>query len=148
MSSRKNNSMIIRSLVIPTLLAFSSVLLFTYEQSMTYRSVYWGAWISGDTYDMGNPPWNPSAIDIFESHAEKKMSILHWGQPWWHCYDACDYQLFDAQKAQYDVVRQRGYIPLIDWASYDYAAPELLNQPEFSLSTIIAGQKLQAKGNE
>jgi beta-mannanase len=28
----------------------------------------------------------------------------------------------------------------VDWASYDYDAPDLLKQPEFSLSTIIRGQ--------
>jgi hypothetical protein len=119
---------------------FGLVGLLNYEQFITYKTIYWGAWISGDTYKQGNPPWNTSAIDTFESHARKKISILHWGQPWWHCYTKCDYQLFDDQKAQYDVVRQRGSIPLVDWASYDYAAPELLDQPEFSLSTIIAGQ--------
>lgn len=102
--------------------------------------VYWGAWIAGDTYNVVNPPWNTQAIDTFEQHASKKISILHWGQPWWYCDDTCRYQMFDFQKAQYDVVRQRGYIPLVDWASFDYDAPELLNQPDFSLSTIINGQ--------
>lgn len=104
--------------------------------------VYWGALINGSQYGVGEPPWDSQAIDIFEEHAGKKISILHWGQPWWHCNDAsvCRYQMFDFQKAQYDAVRQRGYIPLVDWASFDYAAPELLNQPDFSLSTIINGQ--------
>ena len=102
--------------------------------------VYWGARIRGSNYGVGDPPWDPTAIDIFENHAGKKISILHWGQPWWHCGDICRYQMFDFQKSQYEAVRQRGYIPLVNWASYDYAAPELLNQPEFSLSTIINGQ--------
>ena len=104
------------------------------------QSIYWGAWISGDTYGVGNPPWNPAAVDIFERHAGKNISILHWGQPWWHCNGTCSYQLFDLQRSQYEAVRQEGAIPLVDWASFDYAAPELLNQPAFSLSTIIAGQ--------
>lgn len=141
MSSKKSNKMIIRSLLLPTLFVFGLVLLLTYQQPVFPKPIYWGAWISGDTYNQGNPPWNTSAIDIFEQHAGKKLSILHWGQPWWHCSNgSCDYQLFDLQKAQYDVVRQRGSIPLVDWASYDYAAPDLLNQPQFSLSAIIAGQ--------
>ena len=102
--------------------------------------VYWGARIRGSDYGVGDPPWDPTAIDIFENHAGKKISILHWGQPWWHCDAVCRYQMFDFQKPQYEAVRQRGSIPLVNWASYDYAAPELLNQPEFSLSTIIDGQ--------
>lgn len=143
MSSKKSNKMIIRSLVLPTVLILGLAVFLTYQQPVPYKPIYWGAWISGDTYNQGNPPWNPAAIDTFEQHAGKKISILHWGQPWWHCNESnsnCDYQLFDLQKAQYDVVRQRGSIPLIDWASYDFAAPDLLNQPEFSLSTINSGQ--------
>jgi hypothetical protein len=106
------------------------------------EKVYWGAFINGSQYGVGDPPWDPTAIDMFENHAGKKISILHWGQPWWHCdnVSACQYQMFDFQKAQYDAVRERGSIPLVNWASYDYAAPELLNQPSFSLSTIINGQ--------
>jgi hypothetical protein len=132
--------MAIQIFVLPILLLLGLFVLFTYWQFSMPTLIYWGAWISGDTYGLENPPWNTSAIDIFEKNAGKKLSILHWGQPWWHCNAACNYQMFDLQKDQYEVVRERGYIPLVDWASYDYAAPDLLNQPEFSLSTIIAGQ--------
>jgi hypothetical protein len=131
----------IPSLMLPSLLLFGLVAVFSYYQSLPPKSIYWGAWISGDTYDNeSNPPWNTDAINIFEENTERKVSILHWGQPWWHCNGRCDYQLFDLQKAEYDAVRHRGTIPLVDWASYDYAASDLLNQPEFSLSTIIAGK--------
>lgn len=102
--------------------------------------IYWGARIRGSDYGVEDPPWDPRAIDIFENHARKKISILHWGQPWWHCGAICRYQMFDFQRPQYEAVRQRGSIPLVNWASHDYAAPELLNQPEFSLSTIINSQ--------
>lgn len=120
---------------------FGSLLLVAYYQILIPKPIYWGAWIVGETYGVGNAPWDTRAIDIFEEHAGKKMSILHWGQPWWTCDNTtCRYQTFDLQKPQYDTVRQRGYIPLVDWASYDFAAPDLLNQPEFSLSTIINGQ--------
>ncbi len=130
----------IRSLILPVLLITGLLYFYASEETSQPKIIYWGAWISGDTYNVGNPPWNPSAIDTFEEHTGKRISILHWGQPWWHCDSKCDYQLFDLQKAQYDLVRQRGSIPLVDWASYDFAAQDLLNQPEFSLSTIIAGQ--------
>jgi hypothetical protein len=116
-------------------------LFLTYYQSLPTKSIYWGAWVSGDTYNNeSNPPWNIAAIDIYEKNTGKKLSILHWGQPWWHCEKACNYQLFDLQKAQYDAIRRRGTIPLVDWGSYDYDALDTLNQPEFSLSTIISGQ--------
>jgi mannan endo-1,4-beta-mannosidase len=131
-----------QNLLIPYALFFGTILFFTFYRVWLLKPIFWGAWIAGDAYGVGNPPWDTLAIDIFEEHTGKKMSILHWGQPWWHCEDSssCRYQTFDLQKAQYDTVRKRGYIPLIDWASYDYEAPELLHQPEFSLSTIIAGQ--------
>src|SRR5712691_12230649 len=54
-------------------------------------SVYWGAYISGKTYGInpatnlpyGSPPWDLSTWDLFESHAGRKVSILHWGQSWY-----------------------------------------------------------------
>lgn len=123
------------------LIIFALIAFLTYHQFLLTKPIFWGAWISADTYGReSNPPWDPEAIDIFEQHAGKKISILHWGQPWWHCNARCDYQLFDLQKAQYDLVRQRGYIPLVDWASFDYDAADLVNQPNFSLSRILAGQ--------
>lgn len=131
-----------QNLLIPYALFFGTILFFTFYRVWVLKPIFWGAWLAGDAYGVGNPPWDTRAIDIFEEHVGKKMSILHWGQPWWHCDDAssCRYQTFDLQKEQYDTVRKRGYIPLIDWASHDYEAPDVLNQPEFSLSTIIAGQ--------
>ena len=129
-----------QNFLIPYALFFGSILFFTFYRLWILKPIYWGAWLMGDAYGVGNPPWDTRAIDIFEEHAGKKMSILHWGQPWWHCDMSCRYQTFDLQKAQYDKVRERGYIPLVDWASYDYEAPDLLYQPEFSLSTIIEGR--------
>src|SRR5258707_7843189 len=54
-------------------------------------SVYWGAYISGSTYGInpatglayGNPPWDMTPWDLFEAHAGKKVSIFHWGSPWY-----------------------------------------------------------------
>lgn len=127
--------------LIPYVLFLGSILFITYYQAVVPKPIYWGAWISGDTYGVGNPPWDTAAIDLFEQHAGKRLSILHWGQPWWRCENtSCRYQPFNFQKAQYDTVRQRGYIPLVDWASFDSQAPDMLNQPLFSLSTIINGQ--------
>jgi hypothetical protein len=140
MPSKKKRNKVIQSVLFPSLLSVGLAFFLIFNQMLIPKSIYWGAWIAGDTYDVGNPPWNPEAIDTFEEHAGKKVSILHWGQPWWHCNPGCSYQSFDLQKEQYQAVRQRGAIPLVDWASYDYDASDLLHQPEFSLSTIIKGQ--------
>jgi hypothetical protein len=129
-----------QNFLIPYALFVGSLLFLTFYRLWVLKPIYWGAWIIGDAYGVGNPPWDTAAIDILEEHAGKKMSILHWGQPWWRCDNVCRYRMFDFQKSQYEVVRQRGYIPLVDWASFDYEAPEVLDQPDFSLSTIIEGQ--------
>lgn len=120
-------------LFIGAFLSFTSYLIFE------PKSIYWGAFIKGNTYDLGDAPWNTTTIDMFELHAQKKLSILHWGQPWWHCYFSCGYQPFRYQVAQYDLVRNRGYIPLVDWASWDFAVQPQHDQPDFALSTIIRG---------
>jgi hypothetical protein len=127
--------------LIPYVSFLTSILFIAYYQVMAPKPIYWGAYIAGNTYGVGNPPWDARAINRFEQHAGKKISILHWGQPWWHCDNVvCRYQMFNFQKAQYERVRRRGYVPLVDWASYDYEASNLLKQPAFSLSTIIEGR--------
>ena len=103
-------------------------------------SIYWGALVKGTTYGLNDAPWNTNTLELFEAHARKKPSILHWGQSWWDCYSTCDYQRFDYQVEQYNLVRERGYIPLVDWASWDYTIKEQLEQPNFSLRTIIEGR--------
>ncbi len=103
------------------------------------KAIYWGAWINGDTYGLNDAPWEPQAIDTFENHAGKKMSILHWGQPWWTCDPECHYQTFQSQVAQYDAIRQRGLIPLVDWASWDSNAQPRDQQSKFTLRKIIRG---------
>src|SRR5438034_5976068 len=75
-------------------------------------SAYWGAYIDGF-------PGDTAKIDAFEAQAGKRASIIHWGQPWWHCDDACGYQGFQAQ--YFDSVRNRGSIPMVNWGSWDYS---------------------------
>jgi hypothetical protein len=116
-----------------------SLLMLTSCISSPARSIYWGAWINGDTYGLSDAPWDMQAIDTFESHTGKQLSIVHWGQPWWTCSPTCRYQSFQDQVAQYDTVRQRGIIPLVDWASWDFNADPRDQQPDFTLSKIITG---------
>lgn len=93
--------------------------------------VYWGVYMDG-------VPWNMDTLTSFETSVGKKVSLVHWGQPWWHCYTVCGYQSFNSQLQQYDIVRLHGAIPFVDWASWDYAA-DPYKQPGFSLKGIING---------
>ncbi|MCL4352985.1 hypothetical protein M1615_00770, partial [Patescibacteria group bacterium] len=56
----------------------------------------------------GDAPWDLNTWDLFETHAGKKVAILHWGECW-SCGD------FNYQKNQYNTVRSRGAIPFVDW---------------------------------
>lgn len=103
------------------------------------RKIYWGAMIKGNTYGFEDPPWDLRTLDTFERNAGKKLSILHWGQAWWYCGASCGYQAFHEQRGQYEAMRQRGIIPLVDWSPWDpYRNPQYDN-PQFSLHTIIDG---------
>lgn len=103
-------------------------------------AIYWGALIKGSTYSMTDAPWDMATVSMFEQHTKKKASIIHWGQPWWFCHSTCDYQPFTDQLAQYNAVRARGSIPLVDWGSWDYSIQPQYKQPDFSLDTIITGK--------
>jgi mannan endo-1,4-beta-mannosidase len=95
-------------------------------------SVYWGALIDGHAYGVGDPPFDMRAVDIFESHAGKKISILRWGQPW-----KMNGSFVPFQTAQYEKLRQRGIIPYIDWWSQDLGSGA--NQPNFQSRDVTAG---------
>lgn len=102
-------------------------------------SVYWGAWISGKTYGLpSDPPWDMSAVDLFESHAGKKISILHFGIPWYRSghWPSSYYPFIPSL---FDRVRERGIIPLVDWGSWDLDASSKTDQPSFALSRIVRG---------
>lgn len=140
-NNRDNQKLKSLALLLFSLSVFSLLIYIMYDDMFFTRdSIYWGARIKGDTYSMLDAPWDPATIDIFEAHAQKRLSILNWGQPWWHCYSSCGYQQFQDQVAQYDMVRGRGTIPFVDWASWDYAVNPQYDQPNFSLSTIINGE--------
>ncbi|HZQ10768.1 MAG TPA: glycosyl hydrolase [Anaerolineae bacterium] len=98
----------------------------------TTSQIYWGIYLDG-------VPWDMNKLKRFESSINKSVSIVHWGQPWWHCYSRCGYQSFNAQRAQYEAVRQHGAIPLLDWGAWDYAVDPVTDQPQFSLKSILAG---------
>jgi hypothetical protein len=85
------------------------------------KSIYWGAWIDGDTYGNGrtDAPWDSTSWDLFESHAGKKVSIIHYGQPpMWE-------QAFAPNTAS--LVTNRGAIPLMDMGSGSVSLTSITN---------------------
>jgi hypothetical protein len=96
--------------------------------------VYWGAWVQGAEYGRDDPPWDMVALDRFEANAGKRVGILHFGQPWYS-----GGQPHGFYPRQLDPIRERGAIPLVDWASWDLAG-DRHTQARFALRNIIAGR--------
>jgi mannan endo-1,4-beta-mannosidase len=98
------------------------------QASETYAAaapIYWGAYVDG-------APFDTSKIDTFESHAGKKQSIVHWGEPW-----RMNGQMMKFQTAEFEKVRLRGQIPMLDWNSWDLS--HQADDPNFKLSKISGG---------
>jgi hypothetical protein len=93
--------------------------------------VYWGALVDGQAPSTENMQ-SGGIFDLFETNAQKKMSILHWGQPW---IMNGSYQSF--YTPWFDDVRSHGSIPMLDWSSWNLNGG--INQPEFKLSQIYTG---------
>jgi len=78
-------------------------------------------------------------IDIFESHTQRGISILHFGLPW-HAPSPCwpgGYYPFVPDL--FERLRQQGVIPMLDWGSWSLCnGPQ--NTADFTLAKIIAGQ--------
>jgi glycosyl hydrolase family 26/Big-like domain-containing protein len=81
-------------------------------------SIYWGADVDGATYNYlyggstyGNPPWDDTSWNLFESHTGKKLSILSWANaaPWVH-----DFTYYASMQEK---VRTRGDLSLISMNS-------------------------------
>ena len=93
--------------------------------------LYWGALVD-DKAPTSAELAPGGAFAQFESNVGKKMSILHWGQPW---RQDGSYLPFKTQ--YFDNVRNHGSIPLLDWGSYTLGGGPV--QPDFRLSSITAG---------
>lgn len=92
-------------------------------------SIYWGAIVDGlapsaDNLRSGGP------FDTFEARANKRMSILHWGQPWM----TSEGTMNDFQTSYFENVRRRGSIPMLNWASWRLGYGG--SQPDFQLRDI------------
>ena len=98
-------------------------------------SVYWGALVGVNSSVQAptNESMQPGGVfDTYETHLNKRLSILHWGQTWMRN------GVYDPFYAPYfDNVRNHGSIPLLDWGST--TAGGGTNQPTFKLSAIYNG---------
>jgi hypothetical protein len=88
--------------------------------------IMWGAWV-------GNTPLDSAALDAFEQQAGKRQSIIHFGQPWWKNNSYVPFRAAD-----FEAIRNRGAVPLLDWGSWDYSKGT--NQPDFQLADITGGR--------
>ena len=86
--------------------------------------IYWGAYIDGnDTY--GPPyvdaPWDSTTWSLFESHAGKRASIVHWGlgAPW--------ERDFEYWRNTFDLVRNAGALSLVDMQSRSVPLRDIAN---------------------
>lgn len=98
--------------------------------------ILWGAWVDGDAYGptYDDPPWDMAAQDVFEQHAGKRATLIHYGQAWRQGGVA---QPFYPENAQ--AVANRGAVPFLDWSPWDGQAGGGSYQPTFRLSKIIRG---------
>jgi hypothetical protein len=92
---------------------YAAYIAVTYQPASA--SVYWGARMDGDVALMEgkeireDAPWVAEPWDLFESHASKPVSIVHFGQPapWEHGF----------AKEPLEKAASRGAIPLISMGS-------------------------------
>jgi beta-mannanase len=96
--------------------------------------LYWGAYVDGDRWGLADAPWDMRTLDAFEAQAGKRVSILHWGQPWYWSGLAQPFS-----PSIYEATSRRGAIPLVDWNPWDLAAGGSADQPGVALRTILSG---------
>jgi len=97
-------------------------------------SILWGARIDGDVYGgRGDAPWDAGTWDTFESHAGKKVSIVHWGQP----FGALDTNALNLAKG-------RGAVSLI---SVDFPVASIVSGSQDAVIDALA-QKAKTWGGE
>ena len=96
----------------------------------TGPTVYWGAMVDGKVPSSTNLQ---GVFATFETRSRKKMSIIHWGQPW----VMQDGSWGEFQTSYFNNVRNHGSIPMINWASHKLGAG--INQSNFQLRDIYGG---------
>jgi Glycosyl hydrolase family 26 len=105
------------------------------QPPQTQRLLYWGAWI-GSQLTGNEAPWDTGAITAFEHEVGKNLSLVNFSSPWENCYSTpCTTYNFDTTAM--NNIRAAGAIPFFSWGSD--SLPLSANEPNFSLSNIIAG---------
>jgi hypothetical protein len=99
------------------------------------KKLYWGAWI-GSQFTGTDAPWDMNAVADFENLTGKPLSLINFSSPWMNCSSSpCKAYNFDT--TAFNNVRNHGAIPFFSWGSD--SLPFSVNESNFSLSTIIAG---------
>ncbi len=97
---------------------------------------YWGAWIGSHLTGI-EAPWDKGAMDAFEQHAGKRMSLVNFSNPFANCFTSpCKPYTFPT--GEFNTIRGRGSIPFFSWAND--ALPLSGDQSAYQLSDVIAGR--------
>jgi len=106
------------------------------DLSATAGQVYWGAWI-GSHITGTEAPWDVNAINQFEQHAGKGVSLVNFSNPFANCYSTpCTPYNFPA--GEFNTIHGHGAIPFFSWAND--ALPVSGDQSAYQLSDVIAGR--------
>jgi chitodextrinase len=70
---------------------------------------YWGARMDGDVYARADAPWDATTWNLFEQHAGKRVSLIHFGHG-----VSVTARGFDPNRSAFDMVTARGAIPYYD----------------------------------
>ncbi len=106
------------------------------DLSATAGPVYWGAWI-GSHLTGTEAPWDIGAINQFEQHAGKGVSLVNFSNPFANCYSSpCKPYNFPA--GEFNTIHGHGAIPFFSWAND--ALPVSGDQSAYQLSDVIAGR--------
>jgi hypothetical protein len=97
---------------------------------------YWGAWI-GSQFTGTPAPFDMRAVSRFERVAGKRLSIVHWSQPFADCTTRpCTFYAFPTREMTN--VRRHGAIPMLSWNSA--SIPGGVNQRAYQLRDVAAGR--------
>lgn len=101
------------------------------------QKLYWGARIDGEVYGRSDAPWDGITWDLFEQHAGKKVSLLHFGQPppWRQAFT----------RSPFDMVTARGAVPYMTMSSESVSLRDLANGA-YDSSLIAWAQAAKAYG--
>jgi Glycosyl hydrolase family 26 len=106
------------------------------DLSAAAGAVYWGAWI-GSHITGTEAPWDVGAINQFEQHAGKGVSLVNFSNPFANCFSTpCKPYNFPA--GEFNTIRGHGAIPFFSWAND--ALPVSGDQSAYQLSDVIAGR--------